>query len=155
MEVTSIERPERVVKEIRAIEADLQFLRLFNLEVLEESQVGVEEGRSVNRRKHARAVLADARRDGETARVDELVCRQPRGRVAGQDRVELDIIRAQQRNVADVECRARDLVAVETHAEVLTLYPCQVRAALELRNTRELPTVYEAAGNLIVVDWVA
>ena len=46
-------------------------------------------------------------------------CSRGSSRVTGQDRVERDIRRAQQRHVADVEGGARDLVAVEVHAEVL------------------------------------
>ena len=77
IQVASVERPQRMIQEVVPVEAELQLLRLLELEVLEESQIGVEERRSVDRRQHGRAVLPDCGRDAETARVDVLV--RPRG----------------------------------------------------------------------------
>src|ERR1035438_5284203 len=149
IQVAVVERPQRVIQEIGAIEPELELFRLLNLEVLEETQVGIEESRSVNCRQNARSILADGGRDGEAARVDVLVrCEALRG-IAGQDWIQLNIGRAQQRHVADVKCGARDLVAVGVHAEGLTLYSREVGAALQLRDAGELPAVDKAANDFI------
>src|SRR5450432_4510546 len=68
IQVAAVERPQRVIQEVGSIEPDLQLLRFLELEVLEESQIGVEEGRSVNRGKDCGAILADGGRDAETVR---------------------------------------------------------------------------------------
>src|ERR1035437_6330886 len=117
-EVAAVERPQGAIQEIGAIEPELQLLRLLELEVLEKSQVGVEESRSVNRGKDAWAILADCSRDGEAAWVDELVrCQALRG-IAGQDRIQLNIGRAKERHVANVKRGARNLRSEEHTSEL-------------------------------------
>ena len=88
----------------------------------------------------------------ETARVDELVVPESGARIAGQHRAQLDIGRPQQRHVADVEVGARDLGAVQVHAEVtllLMLKPERLAPLCHLRDAGELPAVEEAAGDLV------
>ena len=48
-----------MVQEVVAIDAELEFLRLGDLEVLEESQIGVKEPGAVDRRQDGGAVLPD------------------------------------------------------------------------------------------------
>ena len=62
-QIASVERPQRVVQEVVSVEAELQLLRLLDLEVLEQPQVGVEERRPVDRRQNARTILADCGRE--------------------------------------------------------------------------------------------
>src|ERR1022692_185143 len=136
IQVAVVERPQRVIQEIGAIEPELELFRLLNLEVLEETQVGIEESRSVNCRQNARSILADGGRDGEAARVDVLVRCQVRCGIAGQDWIQLNIGRAQERHVADIKRGARDLVAIQIPTEILSLYPGEVGTALQLRDAR-------------------
>ena len=57
-----------------------------------------------------------------------------RGRIAGQDRVELNVRRAQERDVADVVRRPGNRRAVQIHAEVLSREIArEVRAAFQLQ----------------------
>ena len=72
-QVGSIERPQWVIQEVGPVEAELQLFRFLELEVLEESQIGVEESRSVDGREYRRAVLTDLRWWSETTRIDELI----------------------------------------------------------------------------------
>ena len=48
-----------MIQEVVCVEAELELLRLFDIEILEHSKIGVEECRSVDSRQHAGAVLAD------------------------------------------------------------------------------------------------
>src|SRR4029077_2133041 len=91
IQIASIERPQRVIQEVIPIDSELQLLRLRDLDILEEPKIPAKECRAVDGRELGRAVLADLRRETETARVDELIVPQTRLRIACQDRVELDI----------------------------------------------------------------
>ena len=72
-------------------------------------------------------------------------------RITRDDGVELDVIRAQDRDVADVKGRARDLHAVEVHVEVaVAAVGHQVGDALNLRDAGELPAVDKPARDLIL-----
>src|SRR6185312_15265918 len=120
-----------MIQEVRRVQAELELPRLAELEILKYSQIGIEEGRSIDGRKNARAILPDGSREGEATRVDELVLSQVRRGIAGQNRVQLDVARAQQGHVADIECGARNLRAVEIHPEVVASAESrEVRSAL-------------------------
>ena len=101
----------------------------------------------------------------ETIRVDVLVRREPRPWITRDERVELDVGRAQNRDAADVETvglvpgalwiaidaverRGRDLRAVEIHPKALAAVARQIGAALELGDAGELPAVKELGGQL-------
>ena len=75
-----------MIHEVVGVEAKLQLLALPDIEVLEQSQVGVEVSRSIDNRQSSRSVLADLIGECEAARVDELMRREIRSRVAGNDR---------------------------------------------------------------------
>src|SRR5262249_29416073 len=97
-----VERPERVIEEIIRVEAELQLFALADVEILEQAEVGVEVGRSVDRWKHGGAVLADLRGEAEATRVDELMRPEIGSRVASENRHESDIRRAEQRGRANI-----------------------------------------------------
>src|SRR5207245_297935 len=82
-------------------------------------------------------------------RVDELVRREIRFRVARKDRSEPNIGRAQQRRSADVMRGAWNLCAVEGHSEGLPTPAREIDATLYLRDPGNLPTVEELASYLI------
>jgi len=130
IEIATVETPQRVIEEVVSVQADLQPLLFGDCEVLEQAEIGVEERGSVNHRQSCGAVLSDLRREAEAARIDELMRSQIRARIAGQNRRKLNVGRAQQRSRADVLRGARDLRAVQRHAEVLTALPGEVDAAL-------------------------
>ena len=95
IEVAPVERPQRVIQEVVAVQAELQLLPLaMNIEVLEQSHIGVEIRRSVDDRQRGGAVLADLVGEREAAQVYELVWREIRFRVARHDRRERNIGRA-------------------------------------------------------------
>src|SRR5215469_7017089 len=90
-----------MVHPVVEVEPELQLLALSDPEVLEQAHIPVEIGWSINGRQDEVAVLSDLGRSGEAIRVDELMRFQALRRIAGQNRVELDVRRAQQRDVAD------------------------------------------------------
>ena len=103
----------RVIQEVIAVQAKLQLLPLpMDIEVLEQSHIGVEIRWPVDDRQRRGAVLADLVGECEAAQVDELVWREIRFRVARHDRRERNIGRAQQRGRADVLRGTRNLRAV-------------------------------------------
>src|SRR5258708_7035263 len=68
-QIASVERPQRVIQEVVAVEPNLQLLRFFDLEVLEQTQIHVEEARPIDRGQDGRTVLADGGGHGEATRV--------------------------------------------------------------------------------------
>ena len=98
----TVERPQRMVQEVVSVEAELQFLRLGDIEILEHSKIGVEVRRSVNRRNHGRPVLPDPRREGEAIGIDVLILREVGSGITGLNRVKANIRGAQQRRSADL-----------------------------------------------------
>lgn len=99
--IASVERPQRMVHPVVEVKPELQLLALGDGKVLEQAHIPIEEGRSVNGRQDGRAVLADGGRHGKAIPVDVLVICQTLSWIASQDRVELDIRRAQDREIAD------------------------------------------------------
>src|SRR5262245_59776005 len=74
VEVAPVERPQRVIQEVVAVQSKLQLLPLpADVEVFEQSQVGVEIRRSVDDRQCGGAVLANLVGECEAVQVDELV----------------------------------------------------------------------------------
>src|ERR1017187_5891851 len=144
-----------MVQEVVCVEAELELLRLADIEILEHSKVGVEEWRSVDGRHHARSVLAKHIWEAEAIRINVLVRPESRSRVTGQHGIELNIRRAQQRCIADHECSTRNRGSVKIHAEVLALETGEVRTAFELRDSGKLPPVHQAVRSLVEVDGIA
>src|SRR5580658_1007914 len=143
----AIEGPQRMVQEVIAVDTELQFLRFGDLEVLKQSQVGVEEPRSIDGWQHRRPVLPDTRRLGETVPIDELVRRQVRRRVASEDRGQLQVGGSQQRGVAGGVTPNGGRVA---KVEVVTgAEPGQVGTAFQLGDAGELPAIDESAQYLV------
>src|SRR5579875_2892894 len=95
-EVPAVKGPERMVQEVVAIHAELQLLRFCDAEILEQSQVHVENPRPVNGREDRRTVLADLRGHSEATCVDVLVRSKVGPRVAREDGIKLDIGRAKE-----------------------------------------------------------
>ena len=95
------ERIQRVIEEVVRLCPELQLHPFPDGEVLEHRKVRIEECRSVRRRKQGWAVHAGCRRSGKTVAVDELVRPGMRVRVAGQIRMQLLSIRAQDGLVID------------------------------------------------------
>ena len=95
------ERPQRVIEEVVALNAELQILRFRHSEVLEQSQVGVKVRRSVCNGQQGRAVLADRSRSGKAIAVHVLMLSQMGRGIAGDDGIELHGIRAQDGLVVD------------------------------------------------------
>src|ERR1700739_3053997 len=145
-----------MVQPVVEVKPELQLLTLGDGKVLEQGHVPAEEGRSVDGRQDGPAVLANLARRGKAIPVDPLMRSQVRSWTASQDRVELNIRRAQQRGVADRDTlgvlsrdAARNDRVVEVHAKVLVLEARQVRTALRLQDAGDLPTVNEAARPLV------
>src|SRR6266404_545404 len=141
VEVAPVERPQRVIHEVVGVEAELQLLALADIEVLEQSQVGVDVSRSVDDRQSGGTVLADLVGECEATRVDELVRREIRSGVAGNDRRQRNVRRAEQRGSADIVSSAWNLGAVESQAEILAPPSREVDATLELRDSGNLPAI--------------
>src|ERR1700741_1905011 len=145
-----------MVQPIVEVKPELQLLALRDGKVLEQGHVPTEEGRSVNGRQDGPAVLANGCRRGKAIPVDPLMRSQIRSWTASQDRVELNIRRAQDREITDRDTlgvlsrdAARNDRVVEVHAKVLVLEACQIGTALSLQDARDLPTVDEAARPLV------
>src|SRR5947209_2087829 len=83
------ERPQRVVQEVVALNAELQILRFRHSEILEDSQVGIKVRRSVCHRQQGRAVLANDSWSGKAIAVHVLMRSQMRCGIAGDERIEL------------------------------------------------------------------
>jgi hypothetical protein len=95
------ERPQRVVQEVVALNAELQILRFRHSEILEHSQVGVKVRGSVCDRQQGRAVLANRSWSRKTIPVHVLMLSQIGGRIAREDGIELHRIGAQNGLVVD------------------------------------------------------
>src|SRR5262249_4795171 len=90
-----------MVHPVVEVEPELQLLALRDLEVLEQAHIPIEIPRSIDRRQVETTVLAGLRWRGEAIRVDVLMRFQSLRRIARQDRVELDVGRTEQRDIAD------------------------------------------------------
>ena len=89
------ERPQRVVQEVVALNAELQILRFRHSEILEDSQVGVKVRGSVCDRQQGRAVLANRSWSGKAIAVHVLMLSQMGCGIASDNRIELHGIRSQ------------------------------------------------------------
>lgn len=142
----------RMVQEVVTREAELQFpvLRLSDREVLKYREVRIEEPWTGQRRYDVRPLLAgnDRASAGETCGIGELVSRATFPRIAIQHRHQSNVRSAKYVRVtsgdrgsgrdAHERCARRNIRGVVKVRRYLRL---QVRAALELGDTRDLPTV--------------
>ena len=138
-----------MIHEVVGVEAKLQLLPFPDIEVLEQSQVRIEVSRSIDDRQSSRPVLADLIGECEATRVDELVRREIRSGVAGNNRRKRNVRRPKQRGSADVLSGAWNLGAVESQVEALAPLAGEIDATLDLRDSGNLPAIEEAAGQLV------
>src|SRR5438874_6649133 len=75
---------------------------------------------------------------------------QPLPWVTSQDRIELDIGGAQQRDIADGKVRTRNLRIIKIHAKVLVLEACQIGAGLNLHDAGNLPAIGKPSQQLVL-----
>src|SRR6266545_3567980 len=99
-----------MVEEVIRLNPELKPLRLRDVEVLENRQIGIEESRSIGDRQKRRPVLAHRDRCGKTVGVDELMPSQARFRVAGYDWVELHRIGSKYRLIVDRDAKSFGIV---------------------------------------------
>ena len=150
-----------MIQEVVGLSTELKFHRFLDLEILEDSQIPVEERRAVDHRQQCRTVLAHLRRCCETVWIDVLVRPEIRGRVARDNRIQLNRVSSQDGLVAYLDAfrvsgahRTRDNRIIQLHVEVVVARAVgQVGATRPLRDARELPAVYGSSGELIAVDW--
>src|SRR5690242_8888914 len=90
-----------MVQEVKGLNAELELHRLLDLEILENTQIGVEERWSVDWGQECRAILSDRCRHCETTAVDVLMRPEILAGIAGQYRVDLDAIRPEERLIVD------------------------------------------------------
>src|ERR1700677_5307735 len=144
-----------MIQEVLRLCPDLQPRPLAGLEILENPQIRVKVGWSVECRQHCWTVLTNNRGRSEAATIDKLVRSQIRLRIAGHKRVELNAGGSQNRLVVygntvcstwiDDVLRTRKNRTVEIHGKfIATKVAGQVGSGLELRNARELPAVDRA-----------
>src|SRR5690348_4331137 len=122
-----------MIQEVVRLDTELQLHRFLNLEILEESQIGIEEGGAIDRGQNGRTVLEGLSRHGEAARVDPLVVSQIRGRIASDDRIQLNGIGPQDGLVRDLFRCSGNRNSIQSDIEIPAgAYTSQIRSALEL-----------------------
>src|SRR5262249_41011964 len=134
------------------LRAELHLPLFRNLEVLEERQIPVEERRAVDRGHHRWSVDADGSWGSEALGIDELMRREVRTRIAGEDRTQLDVRRSQNGSIADLVLRAGNQEVVQVHAEIPAGCRAEIGAALHLGNSRNLPAIDHATNAFLLGD---
>src|SRR5215471_16967812 len=104
---TPAETPERMVHEVVRREAELQFLSLFDLEILEEREVAGPEPRAEEFGQDRGAILAGCCRKLKAVPVQPLVRAKVRCWIAGDDWRQSDLVRAVDGLGGDIETAGR------------------------------------------------
>src|SRR4051812_35283228 len=152
-----------MVQEVACLNPELQFAGLGYREVLEYSQIGVKESRSVDGGQESWAVSPDGVWSRETAGVDPLMRTQVRGGIAGHNRIQLYSVGAQDRRIGngdtprssgvDEVLGPRKNCVVKIHVEVpVGADAGEICSTLNLCAARKLPAVQKPCSDLVVTD---